>query len=273
MHSNELVGFLGEVLGDQVSADAGQVMVSVPALGDAARLAIEDVLWAEQITTPTGAPAVQLGLRRGHGELPVIVAVDDVVFTPADPADVMDGLPVSVPSMPNMVAYSEMHRDVRALGRAVDDTDRRLDLDMVAATLLVHRCFLLGAMRVGLWPVRVAAWWEYSWARVSEDLPLPRFRADADWDRLMADVTEARRQAAGQGTPIDQGMGTPIDQEMAAPAGHGRHAGQGTPADRELGTPAGYGRHAGHDTPADQELGTPAGRGAHAGRDFGWAGE
>jgi hypothetical protein len=196
MHSDELAGFLGEVLGAQVSAEAGQVIVSVPAVGDAARLALEDVLWAEQITTPTGSPAVRLGLRRGHGELPVIIAVDDVVFAPADPADVVDGLPVSIPSMPNMVAYSEMHRDVRALGRAVDDTDRRLDPDTLTSTLLVHRCFLLGAMRVGLWPVRVAAWWEYSWARVREDLPLPRFRADPGWDRLMADVTEARRQAA-----------------------------------------------------------------------------
>jgi hypothetical protein len=198
MHTDELAGFLGEVLGDQVSAEAGHVIVSVPALGDAARLAIEDVLWAEQITTPTGSPAVQLGLRRGHGELPVIVAVDDIVFTPADPADVVDGLPVSVPSMPNMVAYSEMHRDVRALGNAVDGD--RLDLDILAATLLVHRCFLLGAMRVGLWPVRVAAWWEYSWARVREDLAMPRFRADPVWDALMADVTEARRRAAA---PVD----------------------------------------------------------------------
>jgi hypothetical protein len=201
MHTDELAGFLGEVLGDQVSVEGDRVIVSVPALGDAARLAIEDVLWAEQITTPTGSPAVQLGLRRGHGELPVIVAVDDIVFTPADPADVVDGLPVSVPSMPNMVAYSEMHRDVRALGGALDAG--RLDLDMLAATLLVHRCFLLGAMRVGLWPVRVAAWWEYCWARVGEDLAMPRFRADPDWDRLMADVTEARRHAAAPANTVE----------------------------------------------------------------------
>jgi hypothetical protein len=202
MHSDELAGFLGDVLRGQVSAEGGRVVVSVPAVGDAARLAIEDVLWAEQITTPTGAPAVRLGLRRGHGELPVIVAVDDIVFTPADPADVVDGLPVSVPSMPNMVAYSEMHRDVRALGRAVDDTERRLDPDMLAATLLVHRCFLRGAMRAGLWPVRVAAWWEYSWARVGDDLAMPRFRADPAWDRLMADVTAARQQAAAGQAPV-----------------------------------------------------------------------
>jgi hypothetical protein len=206
MHSDELTEFLGEVLGDQVSSGDGLVIVSVPGVGDAARLAIEDVLWAEQILTPTGSPAVRLGLRRGHGELPVIVAVDDVVFSPADAADVVQGLPVSVPSMPNMVAYSEMHRDLRALGRAVDN-DSEFDVDILAATLVVQRCFLLGALRVGLWPVRVAAWWEYSWASVSGELPLPRFRPDPDWDRLMIDVAEARRQT----TPRDN-VAQPVEQ-------------------------------------------------------------
>jgi hypothetical protein len=85
-----------------------------------------------------------------------------------------------------------MHRDVRALGRAIDDAGLTLDPDMLAATLLLHRCFLAGAMRVGLWPVRVAAWWEYSWARAGEGLPLPPFRPDPQWDRLLEDVAEAR---------------------------------------------------------------------------------
>jgi hypothetical protein len=58
--------------------------------------------------------------------------------------------------------------------------------------LLLHRCFLAGAVQVGLWPVRVAAWWEYSWARTGRDLPLPSFRPDVAWNALMDDVTEAR---------------------------------------------------------------------------------
>ena len=193
---DDVAGFLREVLGDQVSTGDGLVIVSVPSIGDAARLAAEDVLWAEEIITPTRAAAVRLGLRRGHGEMPLIVATDDVVFSPADPADVTAGLPIGIPSMPNLVAYSEMHRDVRALGRAVDDRRRRLDLDTLAATLLVHRCFLSGAVRAGLWPVRVAAWWEYSWAHARGDLPLQRFRPDHEWDRLLDDITRAREQSA-----------------------------------------------------------------------------
>jgi hypothetical protein len=200
MHSDELAGFLAEMLGDRVSLDGPRVVVDVPAVGDAARLPVGDVLWAEQIVTPTGADAIRLGLRRGHGEMPVILATDDVVFPPADPADVVEGLPVSLPSMPNMVAYSEMHRDVRALGRAVDERGGELDPEVLAATLLVHRCFLRGAMRAGLWPVRVAAWWEYCWARARPDTPLSRFHPDPEWDRLLEDVTAARRQA----DPVEQ---------------------------------------------------------------------
>ena len=200
MHSDELVRLLGEVPGTEVSTDAGVVRAYVPAIGDAVRLAPDDVLGAEPIVAPTGAPALQLGVRRGHEELPLIVTVDDVVFMPAYAADmVVTGAAIRVPDAPDLVAYSEMHRDVRALGGTVQEGDETLDPDMLAATLLAHRCFLAGATRVGLWPVRVAAWWEYSWARVGADLPLPPFRADATWDRLMADVAEARRYTADGG--------------------------------------------------------------------------
>jgi hypothetical protein len=103
---------------------------------------------------------------------------------------------MTVPAMPDLLAYSEMHRDVRALGRAIDDPDLELEPEVLGATLLVHRCFLAGAVRVGLWPVRVAAWWEYTWARVGAGLEVGPFRPDPQWDQLMAAVTEARRHAA-----------------------------------------------------------------------------
>jgi hypothetical protein len=197
MDSEQLVRVLGDVPGTEVSAGSGAVLAYLPAIGDAVRLAPEDVLGAEQIAVPTGAPAVRLGIRRGHEELPLIVTEDDVVFMPAYAADLVSGgAPVRVPSAPHLVAYSEMHRDVRALGRAVDEAGLELDPDTLAATVLLHRCFLAGAVRVGLWPVRVAAWWEYTWARVGGDLPIAPFRADPAWDRLMADVTDARRHAA-----------------------------------------------------------------------------
>jgi hypothetical protein len=192
MRSDELVRMLSGVPGTQVSAGAGMVTAYVPAIGDAVQLAADDVLNAEPATVPTGAPAVRLGVRRGHEELPLIVTVGDVVFMPAYAAHLLDaGVAFPVPAAPTLVAYSEMHRDVRTLGRTLDAAGVELDPVTLAATLLVQRCFLTGAVRVGMWPVRVAAWWEQTWIRVRGNLPPVPFRADPVWDRLMGDVALA----------------------------------------------------------------------------------
>ncbi|WP_212994724.1 hypothetical protein [Actinoplanes auranticolor] len=197
MDVEELARLIGEVPGTQVSVEARVLVVRVPALGDQARLVPSDVLSHEVTVGPAGQPVVVLGIRRGHEQLPLIVTVDDLVFMPAYAADmVVKDAPMAVPDTPDLVAYSEMHRDVRALGKAIDDPDLELDPEVLGATLLVHRCFLAGAVRVGLWPVRVAAWWEYMWARVGKDLPVGPFRPDPQWDQLMAAVSEARRHAA-----------------------------------------------------------------------------
>jgi hypothetical protein len=204
MRSYQLTEALAEVPGIEVAIRRGALQVAVPALGDTARLDPEDILDADSVFVPTGAPAVQLDIKRGHEVLPLIVTVDDLVFMPAY-ADhlIAEDAEVRVPAMPNLIAYSEMHRDVRALGRTIDDPSATLDPEILAATLLAHRCFLRGAIRVGLWPVRVAAWWEYSHARAGASVHLAPFRPDPDWDRLMSDVAEARRlqSRADQPTP------------------------------------------------------------------------
>lgn len=194
MHVFELTDALSEIPGAEVSVRRGTLHVHVPALGDTATLDPGDITSAESVFVPTGAPAVQLDVRCGREILPLIVTTDDLVFTPAY-ADsmVVPGADLRVPAMPNLIAYSEMHRDVRALGRTIDDPGATLDPDILAATLLAHRCFLAGAVRMGLWPIRVAAWWEYTSARSAGTVSLPPFRADPGWDDLMADVTEARQ--------------------------------------------------------------------------------
>jgi hypothetical protein len=197
MRTDELADLISEIPGTQVSAAPGVVTVVVPAIGDTARILFRDVLDAYAVTVPTGAPAVQVDIKRKRESLPLIFTVDDVVFAPAYADDLVDPEDeLLVPAMPGMIGYSEMHRDVRALGRAIDDPDVELDPEMLAATLIAHRCFLAGAVRVGLWPVRVAAWWEYTSARAAKSIRVARFRPDEKWDQLMADVTEARRQSA-----------------------------------------------------------------------------
>lgn len=196
MDADELAQVIGEVSGPEVSVEGDLVITRVAAIGDAVKLSAADVLDYEYLITPTGVPGIELLVRRGHEKLPVIIIGDDVVFMPVYAADlVVEDAPLRVPSVPNLIAYSEMHRDVRSLGRAIDDPELDLDPETLAATLLAHRCYLSGAVRAGLWPVRVAAWWEYMWARVGRGLPAEPFRADPVWDRLMADVTRARRQA------------------------------------------------------------------------------
>ncbi|SDT45083.1 hypothetical protein [Actinoplanes derwentensis] len=195
MRTDELADLIAEVPGTEVTAVPGIVTVHVPAIGDTARLLFRDVLDAYEVAVPTGAPAVQVDIKRGRESLPLIITVDDVVFSPVYADSVVDPEDeLLVPAMPGMLGYSEMHRDVRALGKAIDDPAVELDPEILAATLLAHRCFIAGAVRVGLWPVRVAAWWEYTSARSAKQIRMARFRPDEDWDRLMADVTEARRQ-------------------------------------------------------------------------------
>lgn len=196
MSTAELADVLREIPGTEVTAGPGLLSIHVPAIGDTARLRYADLLDAEYVDVPTGAPAIQVNVRRGREVLPLIVTVDDLVFGPAYADELLHPDEEHfVPAMPGMVAYSEMHRDVRAFGRAVDDPDVAMEPEMVAATLLAHRCFLAGAIRVGLWPIRVAAWWEYASAQAGRDVGLPDFRFDPLWEQLMDDVAEARRQS------------------------------------------------------------------------------
>jgi hypothetical protein len=194
VHVFELTDALSQIPGAEVAVKRGTLRVHMPAVGDTAELDPSEIDAAEEVFVPTGAPAVQLDVRRGREILPLIVTTDDFVFTPAY-ADsmVIPGHDLKVPAMPNLIAYSEMHRDVRALGKTLDTPGARLDPDILAATLLAHRCFLAGAVRMGLWPIRVAAWWEYSAARTASSVTLPPLRADPGWDGLMADVADARQ--------------------------------------------------------------------------------
>ncbi|MCO8271188.1 hypothetical protein M1L60_11350 [Actinoplanes sp. TRM 88003] len=191
----EVTEALAEVPGVEVKVRRGLLEIHMPALGDTASLDPDEILAAESVFVPTRAAAVQLDIRDGRAVLPLIVTVDDMVFNPAYADDLVEpGAHRQLPAMPNLISYSEMHRDVRALGKAIDDPALDLEPETLAATLLAHRCFLAGAMRVGLWPVRVAAWWEYANARVGAPSGIAPLRSDPDWDDLMADVAEARRQ-------------------------------------------------------------------------------
>ncbi|MBL7258351.1 hypothetical protein [Paractinoplanes lichenicola] len=202
MQVYELTEALAEVPGVEVKIKRGLLWVHIPAIGDTAQLDPDEVVDAASVFVPTRAPAVQLDLKRGREVLPLIVTVDDMVFNPVYADDLVEpGAHRRIPAMPTLISYSEMHRDVRALGRTIDNPAAELDPETLAATLLAQRCFLAGAVRVGLWPVRVAAWWEYANARVGGPAGLAPLRSDPDWDDLMADVAEARRRTQPAARP------------------------------------------------------------------------
>src|SRR5689334_15655297 len=90
MDATTLAAALYGMPGTRLTADAASITVQVPAIDDAVRLDPAEVIDAEPVAVPTGAPAVRLAIRRGHGELPLIVTAGDVVFSPDDPADMVE---------------------------------------------------------------------------------------------------------------------------------------------------------------------------------------
>ncbi|MER6593941.1 hypothetical protein ABT214_19245 [Micromonospora purpureochromogenes] len=191
MDSDELAGALRTLPALRVRTIDAEVQVVVPAIDDAVRLHADSVLRARQIFSPRGDPALELVVRQDDALLPLIVLNDDVVWAPVDPAAQLDSaIPVRITNAPPLVAYTEMERDAVGAARALDGP--MIDVDAVSATLVLHRCFIVGAMRFGLRPVRAAAWWQHLAAALGDDFCLGRFRPDREWDGLLVEAGGVR---------------------------------------------------------------------------------
>lgn len=191
MDSGELVSALRTLPALQIRADGPELRVTVPAVDDTVRLHPDSVLRAQQIFSPRGDPALELAVRQDDGARPLILLDDDVVWAPVDPASQLDSaIPVRIADAPPLVAYTEMDRNAADAPRALDGP--MVDVDAVSATLLLHRCFIVGALRFGLRPVRAAAWWRHLAAGLGDDFCLGRFRPDPEWDGLLAEAAGVR---------------------------------------------------------------------------------
>jgi hypothetical protein len=199
MRAGEIRRVLEHVPGVEVAEPGGdRVEIRVPAIGDAARLDCARVARAQRMFAPDGDPAVEFVVSGDGGPRPLIVVPTDVVFAPAAPEAVLDSaIPYRIAQAPHLVAYSEMERDAQGLARILDEPDGRrgLDLDQLAATLLLTRCFIAGAGDLGLRPVRSAGWWHAAWSVVGEELPLPPFRTDTRWEELVRAATRIELRA------------------------------------------------------------------------------
>jgi hypothetical protein len=205
MKSAEIVQLLSELPHVQVTASPGHITVDVPGSDDSARLSVFRVRSAERITLPGGEPGVGLGIRGDGNELrPLIITSHAIGYAPASPDNMLDSkMKYGVSNIPDFVTYSEMERDAQALaGLTKADLIGRNLMEIVGSMLLV-RCFIVGAIRVGLQPVRALSAWERAWSELGEFLPMPDFRPDQAWDELRASELPAAAPA-GSGEAADE---------------------------------------------------------------------
>jgi hypothetical protein len=188
MESAEIARALSGLPGVQVTVAGDKVSVFVPPLDDSVQLMAVEVQRLSNIFGPRGEPAVEFAVGDESDLWPLIITPNDVVYAPASADTFLDSpVRIQVSNSPVLVAYSEMERDIQTLARSCGD-EAEGNLDKVAGTLLLLRCFIAGAIRFGMKPLRAVAWWQQAWAVLGVDTFLPPFWQDPVWDGLCADA-------------------------------------------------------------------------------------
>lgn len=192
MELADLVATLSSLSDLEVSTVGDSVRIHIPAINDALKVSAVAVLRTRTIFAPNGDRALQLEVRSEEGDLPLILTDTDCVYPPATSGSVLDTVPYKVTGAPHLVAYSEMERDCERLAVIAEQGSEQggdRSPDDVGGTFLLLRYFITGALRFGMRPVRAVAWWERAWAMIGDDIFLPAFRMNAQWD-------EVRQEAA-----------------------------------------------------------------------------
>lgn len=198
MESADIAHALSALPGLHVTVSGEGIHVRVHSLNDSLYVQAGQVRQLGKIFGPRGEPAVEFTMGDESGLWPLIMTTDDVVYAPASADTVLDSdIRFEVRNTPALVAYSEMERDTQSLARSCESTAAR-NLDRAGGDLLLLRCFIAGAIRLGMRPVRAVAWWQRAWAALGGDVALPPFRADSVWDELWRRDTAARRPARSQ---------------------------------------------------------------------------
>ncbi|MET7861825.1 hypothetical protein [Micromonospora taraxaci] len=186
MLQSELVDALSEIPALTVVSDGPALVITVPAIGQSLRLHAETMTWLMPGALPTGEPFLQLQGRLQDHEVRLVLLNDDVGWVPPDVNSLLDSaMEVTITDAPEMVAYTDLEREsVRALAEAERPW---VNLGALAATLVVHRCAIVGAMRLGLRPLRAVRLWHELWCHVGDFLVGP-FWPDPYWDRLLLEA-------------------------------------------------------------------------------------
>ncbi|MCG5213067.1 hypothetical protein [Streptosporangium sp. KLBMP 9127] len=188
MEAIEIERALADLPGLQITRSQGRLQVRIPAIQDEIWLTPEAVLQLKPIFGPRGERALEIALGDGDEVQPLIVTADDVVFEPAAESSVLDTqIAVTVSNMPHLMAYSEMERDSKALAVRCQES-AELNLAGLGGTVLLLRCAIAGAMKLGMRPTISVACWHSVWTEFDEDLLLPPFRADPRWDEILEEA-------------------------------------------------------------------------------------
>lgn len=190
MEPAEIARALAELPDIRVTTLEDRFCVHVPAIDDSVHLLASKVKRFTRIFAPNGDPAIEFSIGDEHDEWPLIIVANDVVYSPASSDSLLDSsLSFRVGNAPHLISYSEMEREAEGVALACERSGR-INLDSMAGSYLLLRCFIAGAVRFGLWPVRSVAWWQRGWNAVGGDVPLPSFRPDPIWDELSRDAAQ-----------------------------------------------------------------------------------
>jgi hypothetical protein len=188
MNREEIVQTLAVLVDLQISKSEDTLAVYVPAIEDSVRLSANEIKRARKIFGPEGDPAVEMAIEREIDQWPLILTTKDVVFAPVDPEVLLESpVRMDISNAPHLVAYSEMERDAEGVALACEQLDA-IDLAGLAGSFLLLRCFVAGAVRFGMRPLKTVAWWQRGWRAIGGDVPLPPFRPDSIWDKMTDDA-------------------------------------------------------------------------------------
>jgi hypothetical protein len=163
MEAAEIAQALAGLSGLRVTVLDDCVCVYLPAIDDSVQLLAGQVQRFTSMFAPNGDPALEFVIGDEHEVWPLIIVADGVAFAPEDPVAVLDSpIPFQITNAPHLVAYSEMERDAEEIALASESSDE-IDLYLAAGSYLLLRCFIAGAVRLGLRPIHTVAWWHRGW--------------------------------------------------------------------------------------------------------------
>jgi hypothetical protein len=188
MDCDKIVQAFSVLPGFTITTSADLISVYLPGIKDSAHVLAREVRRARTVVGPNGENAVELAVGKEYGELPLIFTLDDVVFAPAKTEAVLDSdICWNITDAPPLVTYLEMQRDAERVARACEKTGQ--NLDRLGASVLLVRCFILGAAKFGMRRLKAVAWWQRGWRAIGEDIPLPPIRQDPLWEEMVQNAS------------------------------------------------------------------------------------